>query len=54
MEHHKHLMIVALTGTPGTGKSSVSKILRRKYIIMNLNKIIQQHNFIYSCKYDER
>ena len=39
-------MIVALTGTPGTGKSSVSKILRRKYIIMNLNKIIQQHNFI--------
>lgn len=40
-------MIVALTGTPGTGKTSVSEILRKKgYIVMDLNKVIQQHNFI--------
>ncbi len=40
-------MIVALTGTPGTGKSSVSSILRKKgYKVLDLNKIIEKHNFI--------
>ena len=40
-------MIVALTGTPGTGKTSVSEILRKKgYVVIDLNKIVEQHNFI--------
>ena len=40
-------MIVGLTGTPGTGKTSVSEILRKKgYVVMDLNKIVEQHNFI--------
>lgn len=39
-------MIVALTGTPGTGKSSVSSVLRKKgYSVVDLNRIIKQHNF---------
>jgi len=47
LKHHKHLMIVALTGTPGTGKTSVSEILRKKgYAVIDLNKIVEQHNFI--------
>jgi len=40
-------MIIALTGTPGTGKSYVSSILRKKgYKVLDLNKIVEKHNFI--------
>lgn len=38
-------MIVALTGTPGTGKSTVSKLLRnKKYKVLGLNDIIKLEN----------
>jgi len=38
-------MIVALTGTPGTGKSTVSKLLRNKrYKVLVLNEIIKLEN----------
>lgn len=38
-------MIVALTGTPGTGKSTVSKLLRnKKYKVLVLNDIITLEN----------
>ncbi len=40
-------MIIAITGTPGTGKTSVSKILQKKgYKIIDLNKIACEKNFI--------
>jgi len=42
-------MIVALTGTPGTGKTSVSKILKKKgYDIVDFNKIASDENFLIS------
>ncbi len=42
-------MIIAITGTPGTGKTSVSKILiRNGYEIIDLNKIACQKDFIIS------
>ncbi len=47
-KHHRHLMIVALTGTPGTGKTSVSEILRKKgYAVVDLNRVVKQHNFVF-------
>jgi adenylate kinase len=40
-------MIIALSGTPGTGKSSVSVILQQKgYTVLSLNEIAFQNNFI--------
>ena len=40
-------MIVALTGTPGTGKTSVSKILKKNgFDIVDLNRISNEKNFI--------
>lgn len=39
-------MLVALTGTPGTGKSSVSDVLREKgFEIVDLNKVAVEKNF---------
>ncbi|MCK5559250.1 MAG: adenylate kinase family protein [Thermoplasmata archaeon] len=40
-------MIVALTGTPGTGKSSVSKHLRNDgYEVLDINEIVLTKNFV--------
>ena len=40
-------MFVALTGTPGTGKTSVSNILKQKnYTVISLNEIAISNNFI--------
>jgi len=39
-------MIVALTGTPGVGKTAVSQILQNKgFDIIDLNKLAVEHNF---------
>jgi adenylate kinase len=40
-------MIVAITGTPGTGKTSVTRLLHTNgYLTMELNDIIWRHNCI--------
>jgi len=40
-------MIVALTGTPGTGKTSISKLLIKKGIsVIDLNKLSMEKDFI--------
>ena len=40
-------MIIALTGTPGTGKTSVSKILQKKgFEVVDLNKVACDKNFL--------
>lgn len=46
-------MIVAITGTPGTGKTSVANILRKKdYKVIDLNKVALKNNFLQGV--DER
>lgn len=44
--------MIALTGTPGTGKSSVSKLLRKKYKVLALGRIITKYK-LYS-RYDKK
>lgn len=40
-------MIIAITGTPGTGKTSVSKLLKIKgFQVINFNKLAIEKNFI--------
>ncbi len=40
-------MLIALTGTPGTGKSTVAKILRKKgYRVISLNRVIISRKFV--------
>jgi len=40
-------MIISITGTPGTGKTSVSKILKKKgFEIVDLNKVACEKNFL--------
>lgn len=40
-------MIVALTGTPGTGKTSVAEILRRKgFEVIDINKVAIDQGFV--------
>ncbi len=40
-------MLIAITGTPGTGKTSVSKILEKKgYRVIDLNKAALEKSFI--------
>jgi len=39
-------MIIAITGTPGIGKTSVSKILEKNYYVIDLNQIVTDKNFI--------
>lgn len=36
-------MLIAVTGTPGVGKSTVSKILARKYKVINIHSYAEQH-----------
>ncbi len=46
-------MIIGLSGTPGTGKSTVSKLLNdMDFTILNLNEIAEQQNLLKS--FDER
>ena len=46
-------MIVALTGTPGIGKTSVSDILKKNhYFIVDLNQLITEKGFI--SEFDEK
>ncbi len=40
-------MLIAITGTPGTGKTSVSKIIEKKgYKVLNLDLIIKKQDLI--------
>ena len=40
-------MIIALTGTPGTGKTSISNILQKKgFKIIDLNEIACEKGFL--------
>ena len=40
-------MIIALTGTPGTGKSTVAKLLRKKgYKVISLNRVIVSRKLV--------
>jgi len=40
-------MLIALTGTPGTGKSSVSNVLREGgYEVIDLNKVATEKDFV--------
>jgi len=46
-------MIIAITGTPGTGKTDLSRALRNNgYKVVSLNKIISEKEFI--IEYDEK
>ncbi len=46
-------MFVALTGTPGVGKTTVARILRgRGYDVLDLNQLAEEKNFI--TGYDEK
>lgn len=46
-------MLIAITGTPGIGKTSVSKILKRsRYEIVDLNKVATEENFLFG--FDEK
>ena len=37
-----HIMLIAVTGTPGTGKSSACKLLS-EFIVIDLNELIKRH-----------
>lgn len=40
-------MLIALTGTPGTGKSSISTVLRKNgFEVVDLNKVATEKNFV--------
>lgn len=45
-------MLVAITGTPGVGKSTVSKILRKKYEVIDINSYAESHGLF--DRYDEK
>ena len=38
-------MIVGITGTPGTGKSAVSKILEEEYKVIHINELVKEMGF---------
>ena len=44
-------MLVAITGTPGVGKSTVSEILSRKYPVIRIHTYAEQHGLFE--EYDE-
>ena len=47
-------MIIAITGTPGTGKTSISKILvKNDFEVIDLNRIALENKFLIS-KDEER
>ena len=37
-------MLVAITGTPGVGKSTVSSILRRIYRVIDIHSYAEEHD----------
>jgi adenylate kinase len=40
-------MIISITGTPGTGKTSISKLLKdRGFEVVNFNKVAVENNFL--------
>ena len=40
-------MIISLTGTPGTGKTSVARVLKSKgFEVIDLNKEANENNFL--------
>jgi len=40
-------MIIAITGTPGTGKTSISKLLKTKgFEVVDFNKVVIENNFL--------
>lgn len=45
-------MIIALTGTPGVGKTSVAKILEKKYRVINLIDLALEKGFV--LDYDKK
>ncbi len=46
-------MIISITGTPGVGKTSVSKYLRDKdYFVVDLHEIINKYDFV--TEFDEK
>lgn len=38
-------MIVAITGTPGTGKSSVCELLEKEYPVIHVNELVKEKGF---------
>lgn len=46
-------MLIALSGTPGTGKTTISRILRQHYHIIDLNQLVI-HEELYSGKDEKR
>jgi len=48
-------MNISLTGTPGTGKTSISRILfKNKIDILHLNEIIEKNNFKFEVDKDRK
>ena len=48
-------MNISLTGTPGTGKTSISRILfKNKIDILHLNEIIEKNNFKFKVDKDRK
>ena len=45
-------MLVAITGTPGVGKSTVSEILRGKYRVIDIHSYAEEHGLFE--EYDEK
>lgn len=41
-------LLVALTGTPGTGKTTVARLLRKRgFRVMDLNRLVSLHNAVF-------
>ncbi|MDY6958463.1 MAG: adenylate kinase family protein [Halobacteriota archaeon] len=38
-------MIVAISGTPGTGKTTVSKLLENEYLVVHINELVEREEF---------
>ncbi|MDY6930867.1 MAG: adenylate kinase family protein [Halobacteriota archaeon] len=38
-------MIVAISGTPGTGKTTVSKLLENEYHVIHINELVERDEF---------
>jgi adenylate kinase len=48
-------MIISLTGTPGTGKTSISKLLNKNNIdIIHLNNVIAKHKSIFKMDHKRK
>lgn len=45
-------MVFAITGTPGTGKSSVARLLKKRFAVLELNLAVKMKRLY--CDYDRR